>query len=186
MLARPTTFALPMNNKVTPVFPIRSCEEAIERCKDLGMRVSRQRTAVLELLWSTSEHLCAREIYARLDQAGSDIGYTSVYQNLEALSRHGIIECLDRSGARLYGHVNTSHSHITCLDTDEIVDLHIELPPELVAKIEEYTGMTIADYHIDLYGHPKTTSAPSIASSTRNAPIQIPTTSSFPVIPSQN
>jgi Fur family transcriptional regulator, ferric uptake regulator len=179
-----------MNNKVTSVSPIRSCEEAIERCKDLGMRVSRQRTAVLELLWSTSEHLCAREIYARLDQAGRDIGYTSVYQNLEALSRHGIIECLDRSGARLYGHVNTSHSHITCLDTDEIVDLHIELPPELVAKIEEYTGMTIADYHIDFYGHHKTTNEPSseaaIARSTRNAPIQIPMTSSFCVIPSQS
>ena len=179
MLARPTTFALPMNNKVTPVFPIRSCEEAIERCKDLGMRVSRQRTAVLELLWSTSEHLCAREIYARLDQAGRAIGYTSVYQNLEALSRHGIIECLDRSGARLYGHVNTSHSHITCLDTDEIVDLHIELPPELVAKIEEYTGMTIADYRIDLYGHPKTTNEPLTARTKCTAPIQIPTASSL-------
>ena len=142
-----------MNNKVTPAPPIRSCEEAIQRCKDLGMRVSRQRTAVLELLWSTSEHLCAREIYARLEQAGSDIGYTSVYQNLEALSRHSIIECLDRADARLYGHINIPHSHINCLDTDEIVDIHIELPPELVAQIESHTGITITDYRIDFFGH---------------------------------
>jgi Fur family ferric uptake transcriptional regulator len=150
-----------MNHEVRSLTPIRSYEEAIERCKALGLRVSRQRMDVLDLLWSTSEHLCAREVYARLERAGCHIGYTSVYQNLEVLSRNGIIECLDRAEARLYGHVNQPHSHINCLDTEEIVDIHVELPPELIAKIEAQTGISIADYRIDFFGHYKNSVLPA-------------------------
>lgn len=36
------------------------------------------------------------EIYDRLNQEGKEIGHTSVYQNLEALSSQGIIECIER------------------------------------------------------------------------------------------
>jgi len=150
-----------MNHEIQSVPPIQSYDEAIDRCKQLGLRVSRQRMDVLELLWSTSEHLCAREIYTRLDRAGRHIGYTSVYQNLEALSRHGIIECLDRADARLYGHINQSHSHINCLDTDEIVDIHVELPPEPIARIEAQTGIAIADYRIDFFGRHKRQKTPA-------------------------
>ncbi|MEO0968888.1 MAG: transcriptional repressor, partial [Cyanobacteria bacterium J06639_18] len=72
--------------------PIRSLEDALERCQTLGMRVSRQRRFILELLWKAEEHLSAREIYDRLNQEGKEIGHTSVYQNLEALSSQNIIE----------------------------------------------------------------------------------------------
>ena len=64
--------------------PIRSLEDALDRCQMLGMRVSRQRRFILELLWQAKEHLSAREIYDRLNKEGKEIGHTSVYQNLEA------------------------------------------------------------------------------------------------------
>jgi len=76
--------------------PIRSLEDAVERCQSKGMRLSRQRRFILELLWQDQEHLSAREIYDRLNRQGKDIGHTSVYQNLEALSENGIIECIER------------------------------------------------------------------------------------------
>ena len=133
--------------------PIHSLEDALNRCQNLGMRVSRQRRFILELLWQEKEHLSAREIYDRLNQAGKDIGHTSVYQNLEALSGQGIIECVERCDGRLYGHISDSHSHINCLDTQQIIDVHIELPPELLQQIEKETGVTITDYRINFYGY---------------------------------
>ncbi|MFM7440292.1 MAG: Fur family transcriptional regulator [Snowella sp.] len=133
--------------------PIHSLEDALNRCQNLGMRVSRQRRFILELLWQAKEHLSAREIYDRLNQAGKDIGPTSVYQNLEALSGQGIIECLERCDGRLYGHISDSHSHINCLDTQQIIDVHIELPPELLQQIEKKTGVKITDYRINFYGY---------------------------------
>lgn len=133
--------------------PIRSLDGAIERCQALGMRLSRQRRAILELLWDCQEHLSARQIYDRLNRLGKDIGHTSVYQNLEALSEQGIIECVERADGRLYGNISDTHSHVNCLDTDKILDVHVQLPSELLASIEAETGVKITNYRIDFYGY---------------------------------
>jgi Fur family transcriptional regulator, ferric uptake regulator len=132
---------------------IQSLDDALNQCQSLGMRLSRQRRSILELLWKAQEHLSARQIYDRLNQEGKDIGHTSVYQNLEALSQQGIIECVERSDGRLYGHISDSHSHINCLDTEQILDVHVELPAEFLAAVEQQTGVKITDYRIDFFGY---------------------------------
>ncbi len=142
-----------LSEKESVVPSIQSLDDALTKCQTLGMRLSRQRRFILELLWQAQEHLSARQIYDRLNQEGKDIGHTSVYQNLEALSQQGIIECVERSDGRLYGHISDSHSHINCLDTNQILDIHIELPDALVAEIEQRTGVKITDYRVDFYGY---------------------------------
>lgn len=144
-----------MNNQEANLQPIKSLQDALTRCQDLGMRVSRQRRYILELLWDRQQHLSAREIYDLLNQQGKEIGHTSVYQNLEALSDRGIIECLEKSDGRLYGNISDSHSHVNCLDTNLIIDVNVELPPNLLAEIESQTGVKITDYRIDFYGYQK-------------------------------
>ena len=142
-----------MQNEAAVVKPIRSLEEALNQCQTLGMRLSRQRRFILELLWQAQEHLSAREIYDRLNQQGKAIGHTSVYQNLEALSSQGIIECIERSDGRLYGNVCDAHSHVNCLDTNQILDVYVELPKDLLQQIEQQTGVRITEYKIDFYGY---------------------------------
>ena len=135
-----------------PSSPILSFADAIERCQALGMRLSRQRRYILELLWDVQEHLSAREIYDELNRRGKKIGHTSVYQNLEALFDQGIIECVERSDGRLYGHLNSSHSHVNCLDTQKIIDIDIKLPSDVIQEVEKRTGLKITDYRIDFFG----------------------------------
>jgi Fur family ferric uptake transcriptional regulator len=130
-------------------------EAAIGRCRDLGMRLSRQRRMVLELLWDVKDHLSARDIFEKLNARGRNIGHTSVYQNLEALQSAGVIECLDRASGRLYGYRSDPHSHITCLNTGAIQDLDVELPPDLLRQIEEHTGFSIESYTLHLSGRPR-------------------------------
>ena len=125
---------------------------AYSRCKDLGMRLSRQRRMVLELLWVERDHLSARDIFERLNAKGRNIGHTSVYQNLEALQSAGVIECLDRANGRLYGYRSDPHSHITCLESGAIQDLDVELPADLLDRIEEQTGYRIESYTLNLSG----------------------------------
>ncbi|MEB3231278.1 MAG: Fur family transcriptional regulator [Leptolyngbyaceae bacterium] len=132
---------------------IRSLEDAIARCQAQGMRVSKQRRFILELLWQVGEHLSAREIYDRLNEQGKEIGHTSVYQNLDALSHHKIIECVERADGRLYGNMSDSHSHMNCLDTNQILDIHVTLPDALIQDVETRMGVRITDYRIDFYGH---------------------------------
>ncbi|WP_298915227.1 Fur family transcriptional regulator [uncultured Nostoc sp.] len=142
-----------MQKQTIPTKQIRSLEDALEQCQILGMRVSRQRRFILELLWQANEHLSAREIYDRLNQQGKEIGHTSVYQNLEALSSQSIIECIERCDGRLYGNISDSHSHVNCIDTNQILDVHVELPEDFIRKIEEQTGVRITDYSINFFGY---------------------------------
>lgn len=142
-----------MNREAAARKPIRSLEDAVEQCQTLGMRLSKQRRFILELLWQVQEHLSAREIYDRLNQQGKEIGHTSVYQNLEALSDQGIIECIDRADGRLYGNISDPHSHVNCLDTNQIMDVHVQLPEDLIQQIEAQTGVKITSYSIDFYGY---------------------------------
>ena len=142
-----------MQKQAISTQPIRSLEDALSRCQTLGMRVSRQRHYILELLWKANEHLSAREIYDRLNLEGKEIGHTSVYQNLEALSSANIIECIERCDGRLYGNISDSHSHVNCLDTNKILDVHVELPEEVIRYVEEKTGVRITDYSVNFYGY---------------------------------
>lgn len=145
-----------MQKEAAATKPIRSLDDAVAQCQALGMRLSRQRRFILELLWQAQEHLSAREIYDRLNQQGKAIGHTSVYQNLEALSSQGIIECVERSDGRLYGNISDSHSHVNCLDTNQILDVEVELPEDLLEEVERRTGVKITDYSINFYGYRQT------------------------------
>ncbi|KMM17618.1 Fur family transcriptional regulator [Synechococcus sp. GFB01] len=119
------------------------------------MRLSRQRRMVLDLLWSEKSHLSARDIFEKLNNLGRNIGHTSVYQNLEALQSAGVIECLDRASGRLYGYRSDPHSHLTCLESGQIQDLDVELPAELLQRIEDHTGFAIEGYTLHLTGRPR-------------------------------
>ena len=132
---------------------IESLKDALNRCQQLGMRISRQRRFILDLLWQEKTHLSAKQIYELLTQQGKNIGYTSVYHNLEALSENGIIECLDRHDGRLYGNYGGEYSHVNVLDTNQIMNVKVELPADLIKTIEAKTGVKVAYYQIDFYGY---------------------------------
>ena len=134
---------------------LQGVEDVYRRCRELGMRLSRQRRMVLDLLWAEKSHLRARDIFEKLNDQGRNIGHTSVYQNLEALQSAGVIECLDRASGRLYGYRADPHSHLICSQSGAIQDLDVSLPAELLLQIEALTGFTIESYTLHLCGRPK-------------------------------
>ena len=137
---------------LTPTNPSTCVDDVYQRCRDLGMRLSRQRRMVLDLLWVEKSHLSARDIFEKLNNLGRNIGHTSVYQNLEALQTAGVIECLDRASGRLYGYRSDPHSHLTCSQSGAIQDLDVELPREFIYQIERHTGFAIETYTLHLTG----------------------------------
>ena len=133
----------------------KSLQGAVDRCAAAGLRMSHQRRLVLELLWKEREHLSARDIFEKINaQEKRSIGQTSVYQNLETLQKFGIIECLERSGGRLYSYRTDSHSHLICSATGRIQDLDVQLPDDLLADIEARTGYRITSFTMQLVGEP--------------------------------
>ena len=58
---------------------------------------------------------------------------------LEALSKEGIIECIEPDNGNLCRNITEPHSHINCLDTRQIMDIYVQLPSDLLEKIETQT-----------------------------------------------
>jgi Fur family ferric uptake transcriptional regulator len=130
---------------------LESYEDALEYCRQRGMRLSKQRQLILELLWETNEHLPASVIYDRLRQQGKEIGHTSVYQNLDILAKVGVIERIEKAEGCLYSRQTHSHSHVHCLDSGQIIDVKVTLPSSVLAALEAQLQLKIVDYRIELF-----------------------------------
>ncbi len=65
-----------------------------------GLRLTRSRMAVLEVLAATTEHLKVAEVHRRAQEIDSRIGLASIYRTMELLER-----------LRLVKHVHMEHRH---------------------------------------------------------------------------
>src|SRR5690348_1530800 len=90
-----------------------------------GLRVTRPRLAVLEILAANRGHLDVEEIAelvrARLDSVSTQ----AVYDVLSALSRAGLARRIEPAGspARFEGRVGDNHHHVVCRGCGLIADV---------------------------------------------------------------
>ncbi|WP_218082682.1 Fur family transcriptional regulator [Anthocerotibacter panamensis] len=131
--------------------PRDNFEAVLERCKLLGMRLSPQRRAILDLLCHTDNHLSAGAIYQQLIQMGQPVGYSSVYQNLEALARREFIEVLKDPQGNRYGWRPDPHHHFHCTQCGMIHDIDLPDPTNLF-KIQPSVKGQVQRCSVDLFG----------------------------------
>jgi Fur family transcriptional regulator, ferric uptake regulator len=70
---------------------VSDLESAVDAVRDAGLRVSTARRLLLEQLWSTSEPQTAEQLS---DAIGASSDVASVYRNLEAFERMGLVRHL--------------------------------------------------------------------------------------------
>ncbi len=76
-----------------------------------------------------------------------------MYRNLDVLVKAGIIERIEKVDGCLYSHPTFCHSHVHCLDDDQVIDVMVTLPPEIVAFVEAQVGLEVSDYRIEFFAH---------------------------------
>lgn len=93
---------------------------------DAGMRPTRQRLSVLEVLREERDDATAQEVHARLRARGEPIGLATVYRTIAALTERGIVDTLShRRGEacyRLCGQ-GSHHHHLVCVSCHRVVEL---------------------------------------------------------------
>ncbi|OGB99304.1 MAG: hypothetical protein A3G35_03520 [candidate division NC10 bacterium RIFCSPLOWO2_12_FULL_66_18] len=77
--------------------PINQLRQALH---DQGLKLTRSRLAVLQVLAATSAHLKVAEVHRRARQIDGRVGLASVYRTMELLAR-----------LRLVKHVHVEHRH---------------------------------------------------------------------------
>lgn len=104
-----------------------------------GLRPTRQRMALAELLFKGDRHVTAEELHQEASTTGADISLATVYNTLHHFKQAGLVRELAIEGSRTYFDTNISnHNHFYFEDQQNVVDIpngeisvsHIPTPPE--------------------------------------------------------
>ncbi|MGR6432524.1 iron response transcriptional regulator IrrA [Rhizobium sp. PAMB 3182] len=119
------------------------------RLRKCGLRPTRQRVALAELLFAKGDrHLTVEELHEEATDAGVPVSLATVYNTLHQFTEAGLIRVLAVEGAKTYFDTNISdHHHFFVEGRNEVLDIpvgnisidNLPEPPE---------GMEIA--HVDV------------------------------------
>ena len=96
-----------------------------KRVRDAGLRPTRQRIALAELLFAKGDrHLSAEELHEEALAAGVPVSLATVYNALHQFTQAGLLRILAVEGAKTYFDTNTSdHHHFFIEGSDEVLDI---------------------------------------------------------------
>ena len=102
--------------------------------KDIdGLGLTRQRKAVLRVIYDSEEHLTANEVFERARRLEPGISFATVYNSLRYLRVEGLIgEVHFGADAALYDRNLGRHDHAVCTGCGKLVDLELKIPDKLM------------------------------------------------------
>lgn len=129
-------------------------ESMIQQLKKKGLKVTPQRTAIVEVLIEKRDfHPGARLVYEEAKKKKKSLSLSTAYATLNEFSRHGIIKTLqfDTMENRYDGDVE-EHINLICEKCKKIVDYKIPLPVDQ-REVADKTGFSITDSRLEYYGY---------------------------------
>ncbi|PWH13241.1 MAG: hypothetical protein DDG60_10620 [Anaerolineae bacterium] len=118
-----------------------------------GFRLTRQRLAILNILYDSGGHLTPTEVFQRLHVLLPGVTEPTVYRNLDFLRQHGFIHATSTPSGRLeYQIVTHSHHHLTCKICGATIEFEDEHLQPLFARLEEMTGYHLSEHHVTFMG----------------------------------
>ena len=118
-----------------------------------SQRVTKQKTAILEILQSVSNHPTAEWIYQEARKVVPGISLGTVYRNLNQLKANGeIIELHYGSNQSRYDGNTKQHNHFCCLRCGEVQDVNIPPIKAIETKAKEVEGLLITGHRLEYVG----------------------------------
>lgn len=121
----------------------------------VGVRNTRQRTAVVGLLDDVDKFLSAKEIQRMLDEREAKVGLTTVYRTLQSLAEIGAVDVLHMaSGESLYRACRTDahHHHLVCTECGRTVEIDGGPVESWARQIATEYGFTLTGHDAEIFG----------------------------------
>ncbi|WP_238015891.1 Fur family transcriptional regulator [Dactylosporangium sp. AC04546] len=119
-----------------------------------GLRVTRPRLAVLEVLDSARGHLDVDQIAAQVRQRLDSVSTQAVYDVLSALSRAGLARRIEPAGspARFEARVGDNHHHVVCRGCGEIADVDCTVGEAPCLTPSQAHGFVLDEAEVTFWG----------------------------------
>ncbi len=100
-----------------------------------GLVLTKQRSAVLQVICEADEHLTANEVFENARHLLPGISFATVYNSLRYLKQEGLIgEVSFGNDAARYDRNLTRHDHAICRQCGKLVDLDLQIPGGLIKE----------------------------------------------------
>ena len=122
-----------------------------EQYRDLGLKLTPQRLAILEYLDGNITHPSAEDVYKAVSRKFPTMSFATVYNTLETLKQHGmLIELTSDPYKKRFDPGTEPHHHLICTECRRILDIHTSCRPVIPDK--ERAGFEITGSHIEFLG----------------------------------
>lgn len=128
-------------------------EQALEKLKMSGVRMTPQRHAILSYLLDTTSHPTADDIYRALESRFPSMSVATVYNNLKVFIESGLVhELTYGDNSSRFDADMSDHYHAQCESCGKIVDFNYPRLEDVEQVAAEETGFTIRGHRLEVYG----------------------------------
>lgn len=125
--------------------------------KTKKLKVTPQRLAIYKVLYETTSHPTAEEIYTALRQSHPTMSLATVYKTLDALKKADLATELNvGDDSSRYDANIKSHPHMICYECGKVMDLHTNSLENFKNHIQKETDFDIVSEKVYFYGTCKT------------------------------
>ncbi|MCC7175018.1 MAG: transcriptional repressor [Bryobacterales bacterium] len=126
--------------------------------RERGVRLTRQRKVLLDLIDKTGLHLDAEQLYALAKQQDSKINRVTVYRTLNLLKDMGMVDELDLmhwSGGQHYyeTRLKQEHAHVICLRCGKVEEFYGEPLQKIRRQVESHFGFQVLIARTEVGGY---------------------------------
>src|SRR6476620_9381655 len=123
-----------------------------------GIRLTRQRRLILQVMDDAEQHLDVDQIFARAKQSDSGVHLVTVYRTIELLKKQRLIDELDLlhlRGDRHYyeTHGPRDHIHVACLRCGKVREFESRLYEQLKEQIARDFHMKVTVSRTEVGGY---------------------------------
>lgn len=130
-----------------------SLEQALNKLKTMGVRMTPQRHAILSFLLDTMIHPTADEIYKALSPRFPSMSVATVYNNLKVFIEAGLVREMTYGDHSSRFDANLSdHYHALCEQCGKLVDFAYKPLNDLEQAAGEMTGFRVKSHRVEVYG----------------------------------
>jgi Fe2+ or Zn2+ uptake regulation protein len=117
-----------------------------ERLRAAGLRVSRARRAVADLVLATDAHPTADQVWTELRRRGAKVSRAAVYKTLTAFCDAGLLRSLTIEGRQVFDPRLDAHHHAVDVETGAIRDVPVDAVS--VRGLDRLEGLELVDAHV--------------------------------------
>ena len=123
----------------------------MQKFKDIGLKLTPQRLAILDFLEGNEDHPSAEDIYKAVSVQFPTMSFATVYNTLDVLREKGHVTELSIDPAKKrFDPCTKMHHHLICTSCKRVQDIHVDFVLELPERVRGDFRMT--GNHIEFYG----------------------------------